>query len=264
MAEAQELLEQLQRLMENLRVTQGEGGKGQQGQGGQAMRDLQDTLRRQQGLSDETFGELQNQFGQGQQGQEGQEGQEGQGRPGQARPGTGEGGPDENGETGSLADRQEALREELRRQSQGTYPGADSPEGEAARRQLDEAGRAMEEAEEALRDGDNSTALDRQAEAIERLREGMRNMGEAMAQGNPNPDGQQGEEFGDRGSEVPRDPLGRATGRNGQTGTDEDLLQGEDVYRRARDLLDEIRRRSGERGRPEDELDYLKRLLGPF
>jgi hypothetical protein len=33
---------------------------------------------------------------------------------------------------------------------------------------------------------------------------------------------------------------------------------------RAQDLLDEIRRRSGEAGRPAEELDYLKRLLDMF
>jgi hypothetical protein len=41
-------------------------------------------------------------------------------------------------------------------------------------------------------------------------------------------------------------------------------LQGEDVYRRARELLDEIRKRSGEGARPDAELDYLRRLLDRF
>jgi hypothetical protein len=36
------------------------------------------------------------------------------------------------------------------------------------------------------------------------------------------------------------------------------------VYRRAGELLDEIRRRSGETERPEIELDYLRRLLDRF
>ena len=36
------------------------------------------------------------------------------------------------------------------------------------------------------------------------------------------------------------------------------------VYRRARELLDEIRRRSGEQQRPTEELDYLRRLLERF
>ena len=61
-----------------------------------------------------------------------------------------------------------------------------------------------------------------------------------------------------------RVPLGRNAGSNGSIGTDEGLLQGEDVYRRARDLLDEIRRRSGDGERPDVELEYLRRLLDRF
>jgi hypothetical protein len=42
------------------------------------------------------------------------------------------------------------------------------------------------------------------------------------------------------------------------------LLQGEDVYRQARRLLDEIRRRAGEADRPDIERNYLERLLDRF
>ena len=58
------------------------------------------------------------------------------------------------------------------------------------------------------------------------------------------------------------DPLGRRTGSGAQLGTQDSLLQGEDVYRRARELLDEIRRRSGQGQRPDVELEYLRRLAG--
>jgi hypothetical protein len=47
-------------------------------------------------------------------------------------------------------------------------------------------------------------------------------------------------------------------------GTEEGLIQGDDVYRRAQDLLDEIRRRAGDGERPEIERNYLKRLLDRF
>jgi hypothetical protein len=50
----------------------------------------------------------------------------------------------------------------------------------------------------------------------------------------------------------------------GRIGSDRNMLQGEDVYRRAQDLLDEIRRRTGEQTRPDSELDYLRRLLDNF
>ncbi|MDO5706877.1 MAG: DUF4175 family protein [Paracoccus sp. (in: a-proteobacteria)] len=42
------------------------------------------------------------------------------------------------------------------------------------------------------------------------------------------------------------------------------MAQGIDPARRARDLLDEIRRRSGQLTRPEGERDYLGRLLERF
>jgi hypothetical protein len=45
---------------------------------------------------------------------------------------------------------------------------------------------------------------------------------------------------------------------------DRGLLQGQDVYRRAQDLLDEIRKRAGEQDRPDQERSYLKRLLDLF
>ncbi|WP_343116557.1 TIGR02302 family protein [Ostreiculturibacter nitratireducens] len=267
MAEAQELLEQLNRMMQNLRVTQGQGGEGMQSPGQQAMRDLQDTLRQQQGLSDETFRDLQNQFGQqGQQDLDGQQPGEQQGQQGEGQQGEGQQGQDGEGSgpgQGSLADRQRALRDQLRGQL-GNLPGS-GEDADEARRRLGDAGRAMDEAEEALRQGDRSGALDRQAEAIENLREGMRNLGEALAQEQrERMPGQQGEAFGEAGREVPRDPLGRSAGQSGRLGTDENLLQGEDIYRRAQDLLDEIRRRSGDQSRPLLELDYLKRLLDRF
>jgi uncharacterized protein (TIGR02302 family) len=264
MAEAQELLDQLRQMMENMQMAQGQQGQGQPSPGQQAMEGLAETLRQQQGLSDETFGDLQQQFGQGEpQGQSpGQpgEGQQGQGQqPGQGQPGQGQPG---QGLPESLADRQQALRDELGRQ-QGQLPGAGTPEGDAAREALDRAGRAMDEAEQSLREDDLAGALDNQSDAMEALREGMRELGEQMAQ-QEGQQGQQGDAFGQANETSRRDPLGREVGQNGRIGTDQQLLQGDDVYRRAEELLDEIRRRSGEQSRPEDERDYLRRLLDRF
>lgn len=275
MAEAEQALEELRRMMENMRVTQGQQGQGQQSPGQQAMEGLAETLRDQQGLSDEAFRDLQEQFNpnaqqgqsqnnQGRNGGEGQgeshEGQQGQGQ----GEGDGQGNPqadNQNQGEGSLADRQEALRRELERQ-RGSLPGQGTEQGDAAREALRRADRAMEGAEDALRNNDIPEAIDRQADAMEALREGLRNLGEALAQEQRN-QGQQGQAEGNQNAQQ-RDPLGRNPGANGQLGTDEDLLQGDDVYRRARDLLDEIRRRSGEGERPQIELEYLKRLLERF
>ena len=264
MAEAQALLEQLNQLMENLKVTQGEGGKGQDGKGGKAMKDLRQTLRDQQELSDDAFrqGQQQNGMGGANTPRDRRPGQDQ--RPPHADGDAGEQGKGENGDPGrSLAERQKALREGLGRQ-QGALPDAQGQDADTARRALDEAGRAMQEAERALRDGDMPDAIERQAEAIEKLREGLRGLNEALAQDQNRLPGPDGQAQGDPGRALPRDPLGRADGTSGQSGTDQSMLQGEDVYRRARDLLDDLRKRSSDLSRPAIELDYLKRLLDRF
>ena len=267
MAEAEQALQELQELMENMRVTNAPG-QGNQSQGQQAMEDLAETLRDQQGLSDEAFRDLQEQFNPGaqsgqSQGNQGRNGGEGRGQSHEGQGGEGQQGQEQAGEgsQGSLADRQQALREELRRQQQG-LPGAGSPEGDEAREALDRAGRAMDGAEEALRENDMAGAIDRQSEAMEALREGLRSLGEALAQEQQNQPGQGGQQ-GDATARN-RDPLGRSQGNSGGLLDDGGLADGEDVYRRARELLDEIRRRSGEGERPEVELEYLKRLLERF
>ena len=292
MAEAEQALQELQELMENMRVTQGQGGQ-QQSPGQQAMEGLSETLRDQQGLSDQAFRDLQERFnpnaqqgeGQQQQGQSGNQGQgqtgqggeqqgqqQGQGQeqgtmpgqqPGQGQPqGQAQGGQSGGDMQGDLADRQQALRDELNRQ-RGNLPGMSGEAGEAARDALDRAERAMRGAEEALRGDDLAEAIDRQSEAMEALREGLRNMGEAIAEEQRRQAGQQGQADGNAGGER-NDPLGRSSGSNGEMGNQREMLQGEDVYRRALELEEELRRRSGEGDRPEIEREYLKRLLERF
>ncbi|MDP5308047.1 DUF4175 family protein [Paracoccus sp. 2205BS29-5] len=259
MAEAQQLLEQFNRMMENLQVTQGQGGEGQQGgEGDPSMNRLADTLREQQRLSDEAFRDMQEQFGEGRDGQP-------------------------SGNAGDLAQRQRDLREQLGQQ-RGMLPGQGSEQGDQARRNLDEAGRAMEHAEQALRDGDTGGALQDQADAIQSMREGMRALsdmlgeqgrqaeqGQQPGQEGDEPEGQpgQGNRAGADGATRDRrpmlDPLGRQLDGNGNMiPLNDPLAEGADPAQRARDLLDEIRRRSGQRERPEDERDYLGRLLDRF
>ncbi len=278
MAEAEEALRQFQQMMENLRVAEGEGGEGEGSPGQQAMEGLADTLRQQQGLSDQAFRDFQQQFNPGagsgenpgSEGENGGQGQgqdlrqdgEGQGHAGQGGSGDAEGVQSgEGSQPGTLAERQQALREELGRQ-RGNLPGSGEA-AEDARGALDRAGEAMEDAARSLRDGDMAEAIDRQAEAMDALRDGMRDLGEAMAEQGDARQGGQGQARSDIEGQQ-SDPLGRRTGEGSRAGTEGDLLQDEDVYRRARELLDELRRRSGESARPEVERDYLRRLLDRF
>ncbi|MFY0308946.1 TIGR02302 family protein [Leisingera sp. D0M16] len=282
MAEAEQALREFQQMMENMRMTRSQQGQGQGNEGREAMEGLAETLREQQGLSDQAFRDLQEQFnpgarsgesqgnegrdgglGRGQSHQGGQGGDRGDGQGGEGAEsrnpdGQGGNGREQPGQGGSLADRQQALRQQLQQQRDGLpYLGGEA--GDAAREALDRAGRAMEGAEEALRGGDNAEAIDRQSDAMEALREGMRSLGEALAQrddGQRNGQGQpsataQGERL---------DPLGRSNGSVNDGGK---VGEG-NAYRRAWDLLEDIRRRAGERQRSERERSYLQRLLDRF
>ena len=245
MDEAAELLAQLNALLDNLQVAEGQGGEGMPGD--QAMEGLGETLRDQQNLSDETFNQLQDEF-----------------RDGAPRSGEGEDQGDSAGEGDQpgLGERQRDLAERLREQQLQPLPGEGTAEGDAALDALERAQRAMEEAAEALEQGETGEALSRQADAMEAMREGMRAMNEAR---NQEAREQQGDQAADaQGDGRQRDPLGRERNQGGEVGTDDNLLQGEDVYRSARDLLEELRRRSAELDRPEAELDYLRRLLDRF
>ncbi|MEH6646704.1 TIGR02302 family protein [Sulfitobacter sp.] len=285
MAEAEQALRELQEMMENMQVTQGQQGEGGQSPGEQAMEGLAETLREQQGLSDQAFRDLQEQFNPNaqageNQGNEGRNGGQGRGESHEGQQGQGDGQQDQqNGEQGgggeqrpgegqsqgqeqSLAERQQQLRDELNRQ-EGRMPGQGTPEGDAARDALNRAGRAMDDAEQNLRDGALAEAIDNQSQAMEALRESMRSLGEALAVEQRSQQPGQGSQEGERRAEN-RDPLGRNQGSNGATGSDNDADLNGDAQSRARKLLDEIRRRSGEAARPEVERDYLNRLLDRF
>lgn len=255
-AEAQQLLDMLQQMLDNMQMMmgQGQGQPGQEGEGQQSMQGLADALREQQGLADDSFQQLQRQFGQN---RPGQQGQPGQGQPGQGQPGQG------GDESRSLAERQEALRG-LMDELQRNLPGGSS---DATRQALEDAERSMGEARDGLQDGDIAGALDRQADAIDNLHEGVRQMGDDMRRAGRDPsegEGEQGQSAGESSAENGRDPLGRPIGSRGGIGTGQNMLPEADSAGRARQLLDEIRRRSGDMQRPEVELDYLRRLLDMF
>jgi len=233
--EAQRLLDQLAQMLENMQMTmngQGQGGEPMPGEGeGSAQDGVQDTLRQQQDLADRSFEELQRQF------------REGTGAPG------GEG-------LEGLAETQEALRQML----EGSGDGGDSA---AAQDQLDDAERSMAEARDALERGDGRGALDSQAEAMDSLRGALRALDEgqesdevAPREGDPSAESDQ--------QSNSRDPLGRSTANGRSLEGGENMVPEGGSIGSARDLLDEIRRRSGERERTAEERDYLRRLLDRF
>jgi hypothetical protein len=235
---AQQLLEELDRLLQNLEPGQGRDSAGGQGEMDQMMQELGDLMRQQQRLMDET------QRMPGQDGDEQSGGQFGQNAPGQD-------GLDPNGGEG-LSEKQRQLRrllDQLRGRSQGQMPD-----------ELGEAGESMDRAAEALGQGDREGALQQQGEALDRLRKGARELAERLReQGQGEAEGQARDGEGRGGEE---DPLGRPRAtRNPDDGPREDMLPSERSLERARQILETLRAKANERGLTDSERSYIDRLL---
>ncbi|MEO1720544.1 MAG: DUF4175 family protein, partial [Pseudomonadota bacterium] len=177
-------------------------------------------------------------------------GQQGQGqRPGSGqRPGQGQG-PGQA--PGTLADRQGELGQmldQLQQQMQGS--------GMRGPAQMEGARDSMESARRALERGDLDQATRDQARALEQLRQGAQSMAQRMLQQMP---GRYG-----RAGDAPLDPLGRPQRTDGPDNGSTVKVPGEIETQRAREILEELRRRLGQPQRPEVELDYIERLLERF
>jgi len=244
---ARELLSQLQNMLENLRMAK----PGQMPQRGsseaqQMMRGMHDLMQRQQQLLDRSF-RAQQQAQQGRTGQRGQQGGEAQ---------------DGSPEMGDAAGQQEGLRRMLgdmmRRLGDG-FGEVPDPLGRAER--------AMRDAAEALQRRHPGEAIGPQTEALDQLQQAAREFGRQMqprlGRGNPEDDdvGATDREPRDR---TERDPLGRPVSNNGTYDQGDVKIPDQNALQKSREILDELRRRAGERSRPELELDYIDRLLKRF
>ncbi len=287
---AREMLSQLRELMENLRAGRPQMMSPEQLAAREMMRQLQDLAEQQQRLMDETFknhqqGEEQfgnrgqNNLGQqpfgsqpGQQPGQMQPGQQGQNRPGQGQPGQGQPGQGQQGRDGppqgmtseQLAQMQEQLRRQLGEfmrklgEGMGQIP---QPFGQAER--------AMKGAGDALGQNQPGDAVGPQGDAIEALQDGAQALSEAMQQQQqagggaaPTPGAQGRAQDGQI-----RDPLNNDREDSQGYATDSTTRHGlpaESDLLRSRRIFDELRRRSGERDRPAQELDYIDRLLKRF
>ena len=181
------------------------------------------------------------------------------------------------GEAGREARTQRALRRALGEVMQqfGDLTGQVPP-------QLGRADQAMRDAQDQL--GEGRDARDAQQRAIRELVEGARQMAQQMQRqfGQQEGEGEeQGEEPGDMAGEGQgqgdgqdqaqeqgggRDPLGRRTRETpgAQDAGSDTTVPDEAEQLRTRRLQDELRRRGAERERPQEELDYIDRLLRRF
>jgi len=250
---AQQMLSQLRDLLDRLQSGR-MADQGQSRQFGKMMDEFGNIVGRQQQLLDDTFGQQRQQGQKGQRGQQGQKGQQGQrgqrGPQGQQGEGQGQGDGDE---LGGLGDRQRELREMLGRLQRGMREfGLNAPE------QFGGAGESMERAERALRDGDLDGAAQEESRALEQLRQGAREMAQQMLNQMPS-------RFGLNDNNGELDPLGRPPQRTDgpDPGVGVKVPDQIDVQR-AREILEELRKRLGEPTRPPIELEYLERLLKLF
>jgi len=262
---AKELLAQLQNMMENMQAARPMPQQdGQQSQMGQAMDKLGDMIREQQRLMNETFRQGGQQGRQGrQQGREGrQQGRQPGQQPGQGRqPGQGQQ-PGQGGSPGELAEAlrqlqegQGALREQLQQLLDQLGQMGQSGQGS---QQLGQAGESMGNAERSLGQGTPGDALDSQAQALERMRQGAQALQQQMA-----------DQMGPGQGRMQRgmandDPLGRPRRNDGFESNSQVRVPDEPDIQRAREILEELRRRLSDPNRPRLELDYLERLIERF
>jgi uncharacterized protein (TIGR02302 family) len=268
--QAEQLLSQLQDLMNNLQMGQ-QAQPGQQGQGqGQAnqmqqqMNKLGDLMRRQQQMMNETFKldqQMQQQqygSGEGEYGDDQLPGDNGPMGQGESQQGQGQGG--QSGDTPSdlaeamrkLQQQQQALQDELKKFNEDLKGMGIDPNHD-----FSDAGKSMGNAADALGRNEGSEAGDQQGSALEALRRGGRDMMQKMQQAM----GQDGQGQSGRNGQNGRDPLGRQQGNNGPSDGDGVKIPGEIDIQRAREILDEIRRKLGDALTPQMEKEYLQRLL---
>lgn len=126
--------------------------------------------------------------------------------------------------------------------------------------QFDGAGQAMGQAGEALGQENAGRATEQQALALDKMRQGAKSLAEQMmgSMGRPGGRGRANAGNGDR------DPLGRPLPSQGLDDGDSVKVPEEADLQRARQILEELRRRLGERARPPGELDYIERLIERF
>lgn len=261
---AEQKLAEMQQMLEQLR----QGLKQQQSnpamaQAKKMMDGLRSLTQDQQDLLDRTFQEsLQNGRAQlrRQQQQQGEQGQQPGQQSGQ-QPGDQ---PGQQGQNGMPSPSEQAA---LRKRLGELMMQMDEMFGQIP----DNLGRAeqqMEQSGKNLGKGELGDAAGNQTQALQELRDATGKMAEAMAK-------QFGAQMGLANGQRPTpggqggvDPFGRQNGNNegqGRTAEDGDVeIPSRMELLRAREIIDELRKRSGERSRPQLELDYLNRLLDVF
>jgi uncharacterized protein (TIGR02302 family) len=272
---AQALLQQLEQMMENLQMASPDMN-GDESDAMSALDELGDMIRQQQDLRDRTFKQGQDQRNP----QGGMRGQ--QGKPQQPGNSLGELrqgqqalhdrlnklldelkdlglGQNNDGQQGQGQQGQDQQGQGQQGQQGGQTPGQDQLD------QLGRAGQAMDDAQGELGQGNSDSAVDSQGRALDALRKGAQGLAQSMQQqmGQGPGQGRPGR-FGPPRANQDTDPLGRPL-RGREYGDDSTVkVPGEIDVQRARRIIEELRKRYGDLGRPQEELDYIERLLKDY
>ncbi len=223
---ARQRLEQLQRLLENLQAMPYGQPDPSAAETLEQMRQLEGMMRRQQELMDQSYRQQQG---------EGEEPLSGN------------------------APAQDQLRRELGQMMRDLAEQM----GEVPQN-LGRAEQAMRRAGEALRGEDAEGATQSQGEALEQMRQGLSDLAQRMQpQMGPQRSGEGMAPMGNR-REDSQDPLGREAGQGRIDTRDNIGIPEAGELTRAREILEELRQRRDDPSRPEQEQQYIERLLDFF
>lgn len=160
-------------------------------------------------------------------------------------------GDPKDGGTKGLAQQQQKMHDDLNKLLKGL-----GDQKQKAPSSLGGAGKAMGDAQSQLEQNSPDGANPSEQQALEALRQGTSDLAKRLMQ--ENGQGKQGE----TGRE---DPLGRQEGSQSGPGFGNGVkVPDKSSMERARAILQELRRRAAQEGRPKQELDYLDRLLREF
>jgi hypothetical protein len=229
------MLSELQRQMQNLRFAQPNRQRiDPYHPAMKMMRQLSDLIQRQQKLMDESF----------RRGQQRRDGKQGDPKADQ---------------------KAEQQQRDLRRQLNELMRKLGEMTGKVPKN-FGNAERQMRRAEGQLKRGNPGRAVGPQGRALRELQRGGRQAMRQLARRfglQPGPG-----RFANRGDRrrpgQDRDPLGRRLDGMGPLDTEDVKVPTEAERKKAREILEELRRRSGQTNRPKDEREYIDRLLRRF
>jgi hypothetical protein len=124
---------------------------------------------------------------------------------------------------------------------------------------LDQAGREMGTSRDNLNGSQLGTAEQAQQNALNDLRSSAQQLAKNLMAANAQQQGAGNDQDGQR-----TDPLGRPLDQAGSMAGGTVKLPDESELARAKEILEELRRRAGEATRAQEELDYIDRLLKTF